>query len=69
MRSQLFDGRVLHDHTCQSVFTVPEQHFLLNSRQVKRSVKEKIFKPGLSLKECKDMEKSKEIGLYYAHLP
>ena len=32
---------------------------------LKRSVMKKI---GLSLKECKDMEKSREIGLYYAHL-
>ena len=40
MRSQFFDGRVLHDHPCQSVFKVPaseEQRFLyLNSRQVKK---------------------------------
>jgi len=43
--------------------------FFFNSKQVKRSVKVKIFKVGISLKDCKDMETKSQIGLYYAHLP
>lgn len=69
MRSQLFNGRMSHDQTCQSVFIPTSKVYFLNSKQVKRSVKGKFFKVGISLKDCKDMETKSQIGLYYAHLP
>lgn len=69
MRSQLFNGRMSHDQTCQSVFIPTSKEYFLNSKQVKRSVKGKFFKVGISRKDCKDMETKSQIGLYYAHLP